>query len=64
MKFLGCFYSKQIYICSPLTGVTFEVLPFSSYALGPTMLPLLETFFGTYVVEQLSVALSLFFVCP
>jgi hypothetical protein len=29
---------------SPLRGVTFLVLPFSSYALSPTMLPLLETF--------------------
>jgi len=29
---------------SLLRGVTFEVLPFSSYALGPTILPLSETF--------------------
>jgi hypothetical protein len=29
---------------SLLRGVTFEVLPLSSYALSPTMLPVLETF--------------------
>jgi hypothetical protein len=27
-------------------GVTFEVLPLSSYAISPTMLPLVETFFS------------------
>jgi len=31
-------------IYSLLTGVTFEVLPLSSYAFTPMMLPLLETF--------------------
>jgi hypothetical protein len=33
-----------LYTYSLLRGVTFEVLPFSSYALSPRMLPLLETF--------------------
>jgi hypothetical protein len=32
-----------LYTSSLLKGVTFEVLPFSSYELSPTMLPLLET---------------------
>jgi len=27
-----------------LTGITFELLPFRSHALSPTMLQLLETF--------------------
>jgi hypothetical protein len=37
--------SLQVYLYtySLLTGVTFEVLPLSSYALSPMMLPLLET---------------------
>jgi len=30
---------------SSLRGVTFEVLPFNSYALGTTMLQLFESFF-------------------
>jgi len=33
-----------LYTYSLLRGVTFEVLPLSSYALSPMMLPLLETF--------------------
>jgi hypothetical protein len=33
-----------LYTYSLLRGVTFEVLPLSSYALSPTILPLLETF--------------------
>jgi len=33
-----------LYTHSLLTLVTFEVLPLSSYALSPTMLPLMETF--------------------
>jgi hypothetical protein len=32
----------HLYISSLLRGVTFKVLPFSTYALHPTMLPLLE----------------------
>jgi hypothetical protein len=47
MKFPECFYCYFYHTCilnSLLTGVTFEVLPLSSYALCPTMLPLLETF--------------------
>jgi len=35
-----------LYTYSLLRGVTFEVLPLSSYGLTPTMLPLLETFLG------------------
>jgi len=41
---------------SLLSGVNFEVHPLRNYALSPTMLPLLETFF-----EQLPVPSSLFF---
>jgi hypothetical protein len=37
-------WQSYLYIYSMLRGVTFEVLPLSSYALTPTMLPLLETF--------------------
>jgi hypothetical protein len=46
---------------SLLRGVTFEVLHFSSCALSPTMLPLLEIFFGTPVVEYISVSSLVFF---
>jgi hypothetical protein len=35
------------YTNSLLRGVTFQVLPLSSYALSPTMLPLLETFWNS-----------------
>jgi hypothetical protein len=35
---------KVLYTYSLLRGVTFKVLPLSSYALSLTMLPLLETF--------------------
>jgi hypothetical protein len=51
-----------LYTYSLLGGVTFEVLPLSSCALRLTMLPLLETFFGTPVVEQLSVPPSHLFL--
>jgi hypothetical protein len=34
----------HLYTYNILRGVTLQVLPFSSYALSPTMLPLLETF--------------------
>jgi len=34
-----------VYLYNLLRGFIFEVLPLSSYALIPTMLPLLETFF-------------------
>jgi len=37
-----CFYSLQ-------KGVTFEVLPLSTYALSPMMLPLLETFLELFL---------------
>jgi len=33
-----------LYTYSLLRGITFEVLPLSSYALSPVMLPLLQTF--------------------
>jgi len=36
--------ASYLYTHSVLRGVTFEVLPLSSCALSPTMLPLLETF--------------------
>jgi hypothetical protein len=39
--------ASYLYTYSLLRGVTFEVLPFSSYALSPTMLPLLETFWNS-----------------
>jgi len=45
-----------LYAHSLLRGVTFKVLPLSSYAFIPTMLPLLETF-----QEQLSGPSSHFF---
>jgi hypothetical protein len=45
MKFSEWFYWRcAFYSYSLLRGVTFDVLPLSSYALSPTMLPLLETF--------------------
>jgi hypothetical protein len=34
----------HLYTFSLLRGITFKVLPFSSYTLSPKMLPLLETF--------------------
>jgi hypothetical protein len=37
-------FQAYLYTYSLLRGVTFEVLPLSSCALSPTMLPLLETF--------------------
>jgi len=40
-----------LYTYSLLRRFTFEVLILSSYALSPMVLPLLETFFGTPVVE-------------
>jgi hypothetical protein len=40
-----------LFTYSLLRGVTFEVPLLSNYALSPTVLPLLETFFGTCVVE-------------
>jgi len=40
----GILFQAHLYTHSLLRGVTFDVLPFSSYALNPTMLPLLETF--------------------
>jgi len=44
-EFPGMILSKEyLYACILLIGVTFEVLPFSSYVFSPTMLPLLETF--------------------
>jgi len=36
--------ASYLYTYSLLRGVTFEVLPLSSYALNTMMLPLLETF--------------------
>jgi hypothetical protein len=36
--------ASYLYPYSLLRGVTFEVLPLSSYAFSPMMLPLLETF--------------------
>jgi hypothetical protein len=36
--------ASYLYTSSLLRGITFAVLPMSSYALSPTMLPLLETF--------------------
>jgi hypothetical protein len=36
-----------LYIYSLQRGVTFQVLPLSSCALSPTMLPLLETFWNS-----------------
>jgi hypothetical protein len=46
MKSTEWFYCKRTYLCnfSLLRGVTLEVLLLSSYALSPTMLPLLGTF--------------------
>jgi hypothetical protein len=44
MKFPEQFYCKHNCLYSVLRGVSFEVLPLSSYALSPRMLPLLETF--------------------
>jgi len=45
VKFPEWFYCKQTCILTAYwQGVTFEVLPLSSYALSPTMLSLLETF--------------------
>jgi len=38
-------FQAYLYIYSLLRGVTFEILPLISYAISPTMLPLLETFF-------------------
>jgi len=46
---------------SLLTRVTFEVLPLSSYALTPTMLPMLEIN-GTPVVEKLNGVFTFFYV--
>jgi hypothetical protein len=46
---------------SLLNGVTFEVLPLSRYELNPTILPLLETLFGTPAVGKLSSAVAIFF---
>jgi hypothetical protein len=53
-KLIGTMYDYEVhgmillqaylYAHSLLRGVTFEVLPLSSYALSPTMLLLLETF--------------------
>jgi hypothetical protein len=37
---------EYLYTYSLLRGVTFEVLPLSSYALSPVTLPALETFLG------------------
>jgi hypothetical protein len=39
--------ASYLYAYSLLRGVTFEVLLLSSYALSPTMLPLLETFWNS-----------------
>jgi hypothetical protein len=39
------FQASYLYTYSLLRGITFEVFPFSSYALSPTMLLLLEFFF-------------------
>jgi hypothetical protein len=38
--------ASYLYTYSLFRGVSFEVLPFSSYALSPTMLLLLETFWN------------------
>jgi len=46
MKFQNDFIASiaYLYTCSLLRGFNFKVLPLSSYALSPMMLPLLETF--------------------
>jgi hypothetical protein len=38
--------ASYLYTSSLLRGVTFKVLPLSSYVLSPTTLPLQETFLG------------------
>jgi hypothetical protein len=51
------------YTYSLLRGVIFAVLPFSSYALNPTMLPLLKKFWNSCCGRVFS-AVVFFFLCP
>jgi len=48
------------YTYSLLRGFTFEVCPFSSYALSPTMLQLLETFLELLLWNSFQYCLHIF----
>jgi hypothetical protein len=50
------------YTHSLLRGVTSEVLPMSSYALSPTMLPLLETFLELCDATDFSAVVTFFWM--
>jgi len=47
---------------SCLRGATFEVLPLRSYALSPTMLPLLETFMKLFLWSNFLWRLEIFWM--
>jgi len=49
-----------LYTYSLLRGVTFEVLPLSSYALSPMMLPVLETFWNSCYEIVFSAVITFF----
>jgi hypothetical protein len=65
IKFLERFYYRCTCILdSLLRGVTFEVLPLSSYALNPTTLSAsVGSIFVTPAVEQFSVPSSHLYLC-
>jgi len=52
-----------LYTYNLLKGVAFKVLPFSSYALSPTMLPLLETFMELPLWNNFQCHHHIFFGC-
>jgi hypothetical protein len=55
--------AAYLYTDSLLRGVTFEVLPLSSCAFSPTMLPLFETFWNPCCGTAFSAVITLFFGC-
>jgi hypothetical protein len=62
MKFSDFYLqASYLYTYSFLRGVTFEALPLSSYALGPVMLPLLETFLELLLWNSFHSAVITFF---
>jgi len=50
------------YIHGLLRGVTFKVLPLSSYPLSPTMLPLLETYLELFLWNSFQCCCNIFWM--
>jgi hypothetical protein len=63
MKFPDDFIASIPVYLQLTERVTFEVLPFSSYALSPMMLPLLETFLELLLWNSFQMPSSHIFGC-